>query len=325
MGRRLLFGGALALAALTLAPAALASSSAGNPVIHLAYDNHHQLLTPHPFPDYVTLAPGGQLEIVADDGVAPPSGSQLQCSHFAPSFGGDGTILVAIENTDGSGHPFLDELIPGPSGGLFSSGGNSWDYVLSFNDLGTYTCDLDVAATTDTVFHVAVLPDGSGAMTYAGAWDPSIVYPQGSVVTTGGVLSGLSWWMEASTGGTTQQPSGGLGDWYQISAPSSGAAGPQGPPGPKGDTGDAGPAGAAGPAGPKGDTGDAGSVGPAGPAGPAGPPGPAGAGPISGSILTLPAGQPAPAGYALLGTSLIAYLDPGNHAKTMTVKYWQKQ
>jgi hypothetical protein len=29
-------------------------------------------------------------------------------------------------------------------------------------------------------------------------------------------------------------------------------------------------------------------------------------------------------GFTLLGTSVIAYLDPANHAKTMTVKYWQK-
>jgi len=321
MPRQLFLGGcALALAVLVLAPAALASSFANTPVVHLVYDNHHTLLTPGAFPDYVTLAPGGQLELVAEDGTHN-SGIQLNCTSFTPSFSGNGAIFVAIIDPATGSQTFEDLLVPGPFGGVFSSGGDNWDYVLSFNDLGTYTCDVKVANTTDTVFHVAVLPDGSGSMTYAGDWTSNVLYPQNSVVTTNRTFFSADFWIEVSPNGSTQPPTQGLSDWIQLSSvgPGSGTPGPQGPPGPKGDTGDTGPA---GPAGPKGNTGDAG---PAGPAGLAGPPGAAGAGLMSGAILTLPATQPSPPGYTFLGTSILAYLDPSNHPKTLAVKLWQKQ
>ena len=126
----------------------------------------------------------------------------------------------------------------------------------------------------------------------------------------------------------------------QGSAGTPGLNGADGPPGPAGPTGPAGPAGPQGIQGPMGPVGLMGLMGPPGLPGSQGVPGPAGAnglngaqgpagppgaGLISGAIIALPLAQASPGGYALLGTSVLAYVDASGHPRTIAVRFYQKQ
>ena len=71
-----------------------------------------------------------------------------------------------------------------------------------------------------------------------------------------------------------------------------------------------------------GPVGPAGAIGLNGAVGPVGPPG---LGLISGAIIALPAIQSPPDGFALLGKSVLAYVDELNRPKTVIVKLYQKQ
>jgi collagen triple helix repeat protein len=339
--RALLTSGAVALALVALAPAARAQA----PVYHLFYSsdpvNYGELYTPNPFPPFVTLAQGGQMELNVDARPDQPNTIYLTCDEFIPSFGGNGNVFLEVPGAFGTpGEIAL--ILPGEPGvtTIYEN------FSLSFTDQGTYSCSIGINSSRMTPFHVAVLPAGAGNATFAGFWDASIHYPANSIVVTGAVFTGLDFWLEANANGSSNPPATGASDWYHIAGPASavegpagpagpegpaGPAGPAGPTGPAGQTGPAGPAGATGPEGPMGPagaTGPEGPMGPAGPTGPAGatgPTGPAGEGLVAGAIMTLPAAQAAPSGWTLLGSSTIAYVDATNHLKTLAVKYYQKQ
>jgi hypothetical protein len=140
---------------------------------------------------------------------------------------------------------------------------------------------------------LAALAQGRRALEWRGAWEPTVRYGVGDVVTHLGAC-----WV-AVEGSRNVEP--GSSTAWEIMAGTiawdggtgEGNVGPEGPPGPQGETGPAGPQGIQGelgPAGPQGDQGPAGPAGPQGAMGPMGPQGPQGD--------TGPAGPQGPAGPA---------------------------
>lgn len=233
-----------------------------------------------------------------------------------------------------------------------------------FNDFQLLTVDHQVTVSpnsglTPSDFSVSTITNNGIAIVYVGQGSttliagetislrvsvtPQTVGPFASTVSYESLLNGTPSpvtgdtiaFVDFATGSGAAGPQGPLGP--QGPAGAAGAAGPQGPVGPagangqNGATGPAGPAGLAGaqgPAGPQGATGPqgpAGSAGANGQTGAMGPIGPPGPGLVSGVIVALPAPQTPPLGFTLLGNSVLIYVDSSNHARTLVVKYYQKQ
>ena len=281
------------LAVLAAAPAARADTQAEYNLIYFSDDG--SLITPNPLPAVVTISQGGQLTLNIDARPDQPDTFYLRSGAFVPAFGGLGNVFVEVPRSLGETGE-IGLLLPNT---IITTPWQS--FQLTFTDIGQYTISVGIDSSRLTTFKVAVLPAGSGVTTFARDWNPLIFYPANTIVTTGGLFTGLDYWIQANDAGTMSPPGAAAGDWFHLSGPP--VAGPQGPVGP---------------------TGPAGSTGPAGPAGPVGPQGPAGTGLPALAIVTLPASEPTPAGYALLGTASLSYTDTTNHKKTLAVRYFQK-
>ena len=219
--------GLAAAVLLASAPAARAQTSvAYRLTFSTDNSNYGELYTPNPFPPYVTLTQNGQLRLVVDTTPDPLQGVFLTLDSFQPAFGGSGNVFVDVADQYSAGLALLIPAVPGIST-IYHA------FNMTFTDMGTYTLRIRLDSEGHTgapvTFRVAVMPAGAGATSFAGAWDPSIVYPPNTIVTTGGVFSGFDWWLEANSSGTQSQPGTGF-DWYHISGPSS-----EGPAGPAGD------------------------------------------------------------------------------------------
>jgi hypothetical protein len=176
------------------------------------------------------------------------------------------------------------------SGFFFNPGISLYDVILTFPTPGLYALQFTISGLTfdnnlnttamNCVVSVADSRAPSGPAVFWGPWDPATHYPQGSIVTTGPLItdvnfnqypdpSQLVYWISVFPGDSVANdpmdaPANGYASWYRLSSSGPGTPGPQGPPGP------------AGPPGPPGEPGLAGSQGPTGPQGPAGPAGPSG-------------------------------------------------
>jgi hypothetical protein len=209
-----------------------------------------------------------------------------------------------------------------------------------FNDFQLLTVDHQVTVSpnsglTPSDFSVSTITHNGIAIVYVGQGSPTLIAGETISVrvsvtpqAVGPFASAVSY--ESLSNGTPSPVTGDTIAFVDF-ATGSGAAGPQGPLGPQGPAGAAGATGPQGPVGSAGTNGQSGATGPAGTAGangqtgamgPIGPPGP---GLVSGVIVALPAPQTPPAGFTLLGNSVLIYVDSPNHARTLAVKYYQKQ
>jgi hypothetical protein len=291
---------------------------------------------PNPLPGMISLSPGGQLGLYIDTEPQAPGLYAIRLLTFVAAYPGPGVngyIFIDYPSIPGSQDIAL-LLVPG--GEDTTSQLNN--LILTFKDPGVYSLQFTIDAQHWVPLTVTVLPIQAGVVTggvsYAGPWDPHTLYAPNTIVATGGILAGYTFWLEANPNGTTTQPALANYDWLLL-GPASGQQGPAGPAGPQGPPGAQGPAGTQGPVGPAGPQGATGPIGltgpagpqgaagPAGPAGPMGPQGPAGVGLVSGSILTLPATSPAPLGFTLLGTATLSYADGTNKKASLDVKYYR--
>ena|SRR5579872_3126680 len=251
-----------------------------------------------------------------------------------------GTYSIKV-NVGGHAYPFTVTVLPAGTGTTFYGGIYDPSILYAPNTIVAYTA----TDNSSLHFYLETNPNGSkglcpcltgldwvdiggpptpGPIGPAGPQGPAgPAGPQGPAGPAGGPAGPVGPQGPAGPIGPAGPtgPAGAVGPAGPIGP--TGATGPAGPAGAPGSTGPQGPVGPAGPAGPAGAIGPQGAVGPVGPMGPVGPQGPAGPGLVSGSIVTLPATATAPANSKLLGTSDLIYLDPSNHPKTLTVKFYQ--
>lgn len=331
---------------LALAPMAKAQAQAE---FHIVYNPSTGLIdtNPNPLPSLISISQGGQLGLYID--LTQPSSQvnyAIRCTSFTAAYPGNGVngyIYIDYPATPAS--PDGTALLLVPQGEDTTEFLN--DLILTFKDAGMYNLQFSIDSQHWTNLTVTVLPTGTGTTTFAGSWSPILTYAPNTIVTTGGVLTGLTYWLENNPGGAPVGVTPGTGnifDWFRLSAPPipgpqgpqgvDGPQGPAGPQGPQGTTGLTGATGAQGPQGPVGLTGATGAQGPQGLTGApgvqgltgqTGPQGPIGPGLVSGSILTLETGKPAPAGFTLLGNSTVSYMDSTNHKKSLSISYYVMQ
>jgi hypothetical protein len=296
------------------APAARAAETGADYSLFFSSNDGTLSTNPNPFPESVTLAPGGQITLNIDTGPSLPSQVYLSCPQFQPTYGGQGNIFLDL--VYGTGSPGEIFLLPANDSMPLSTPAQT--LIMTFADQGVYTIDVGIDINHLVTFHVVVLFSEVGTMKFAYAWTQGTFYPPNSLVYTGSTLTGADWWIEANASGTFQQPAAGFNDWYHIAGPASSTnnvtwrgdwnaaptyavndvVGDQGSSwiavaansnsepsllnpnwnllAQAGAQGAQGPAGPAGPAGPEGPAGPAGAEGPAGPEGPQGLQGPQG-------------------------------------------------